>query len=236
LSGVTGGLGSIPKSSTPWAGSSSNSRARASSTPSSASVWAEPTCLTIRCRPSAYSAICTAVAPEAVRTRRMNATPPSLGHRLVRENALTPAHHRRSATCRPRKACPVSQLRSSGPSSAAVGHAVQRSTASYGGRRPTAARSAVEVEHQLLRPALDDPDRYAPVLGGQVAGGELDGGVGVARGRLRGHRQHLSWLIRLVRDFSAVDRVEDGLLFGGDGGREGLGGAVDRDGRRAQRT
>src|SRR5690606_21856242 len=111
LSGVTGGLGSIPKSSTPWAGSSSNSRARASSTPSSASVWAEPTCLTIRCRPPAYSAICTAVAPEAVRTRRMNATPPSLGHRLVRENALTPAHHRGSATCRPRKACPVSQLR-----------------------------------------------------------------------------------------------------------------------------
>src|SRR5699024_8639168 len=49
---------------------------------------------------------------EAVRTRRMNATPPSLRHRLVREDALTPAHHRRSATCSPRKAWPVSQLRS----------------------------------------------------------------------------------------------------------------------------
>ena len=35
---------------------------------------ADPTWATIRCRPPAYSAICTAVAPDPVRTRRMNAT------------------------------------------------------------------------------------------------------------------------------------------------------------------
>lgn len=40
-----------------------------------------------------------------------------------------------------------------------------------------------------------------------------------------------SWLIRLVRGFAAVaDGVGDGLLVCGDGGREGLGGAVDGDG------
>jgi hypothetical protein len=31
-------------------------------------------CFTILCRPPAYSAICTAVAPDPVRTRRMNTT------------------------------------------------------------------------------------------------------------------------------------------------------------------
>ena len=52
----------------------SNSRARAIKIPSSASECADPTCWTIRWRPSTYSAICTAVAPDVVRTRRMNTT------------------------------------------------------------------------------------------------------------------------------------------------------------------
>ncbi len=38
-----------------------------------------------------------------------------------------------------------------------------------------------------------------------------------------------SWLICLVREFGAVDRVEDGLFVVGDRGRERLLGAVDRD-------
>lgn len=43
--------------------------------PSSASVCTEASCLTIRCRPGGPSAICTAAAPDEVRTRRMNPTP-----------------------------------------------------------------------------------------------------------------------------------------------------------------
>ena len=45
---ATGTDGSTARSSAPWAGSSSSSRALASSTPSSASVCADPTCSTIR--------------------------------------------------------------------------------------------------------------------------------------------------------------------------------------------
>jgi hypothetical protein len=41
----------------------------------------------------------------------------------------------------------------------------------------------------------------------------------------------LFWLNGLVREFWAVEGVEDGLLVGGDGGGVGLGGAVDREGR-----
>ncbi|MGQ1838934.1 hypothetical protein ACT4S2_10800 [Kocuria turfanensis] len=40
-----------------------------------------------------------------------------------------------------------------------------------------------------------------------------------------------SWLICLVRGVLALDRLEDGLLLGRDGRGEGLGGAVDGDGR-----
>jgi hypothetical protein len=44
-------------------------------------VWADPTCATTRSRrPPMYSAICTAVAPEAVRTLRTNATARRLEH------------------------------------------------------------------------------------------------------------------------------------------------------------
>src|SRR4051794_28566166 len=57
------------------AGSVSSSRACSDSTPTSASVCAEPTWTRIRGRPAEYSATCTAVAPDAVRTRRMNAQP-----------------------------------------------------------------------------------------------------------------------------------------------------------------
>ena len=50
--------------------------------PSSASSRADPTWRTIRRRPATDSAICTAVDPEAVRTRRTQATnrpyPPEL--------------------------------------------------------------------------------------------------------------------------------------------------------------
>src|SRR6185437_16669235 len=47
----------------------------------------------------------------------------------------------------------------------------------------------------------------------------------------------LSLVISLVPDVSPVlEVVEDLLLPGFDGGREGLDGAVDRDGRRAQRA
>lgn len=47
-------------------------------------------------------------------------------------------------------------------------------------------------------------------------------------------RFHLSWLICLVRGFGVAEGVEDHLLVCGDGRGEGLGGAVDRDGGRAQ--
>ena len=83
-----GAAGSMPRSNDPWAGSASISRARSSRIPSSASVCADPTCATIFRRPPSYSAICTAVAPDAVRTRRIHATAPSLGHQLVPETGL----------------------------------------------------------------------------------------------------------------------------------------------------
>lgn len=44
---------------------------------------AEPTCAMIRRRPTTDTAICTAVAPDAVRTRRIHATEPTARHRLV---------------------------------------------------------------------------------------------------------------------------------------------------------
>src|ERR1700689_521617 len=48
---------------------------------------------------------------------------------------------------------------------------------------------------------------------------------------------YLSLVISLVPEISPVlEVVEDLLLFGVDGWREGLDGAVDRDGRRAQRA
>jgi hypothetical protein len=47
----------------------------------------------------------------------------------------------------------------------------------------------------------------------------------------------LSLVISLVPEISPVlEVVEELLLFGVDGWREGLDGAVDRDGRRAQRA
>src|SRR5580693_615089 len=50
-------------------------------------------------------------------------------------------------------------------------------------------------------------------------------------------RSDLSLVISVVPGISPVlEVVEDLLLFGADGRREGLGGAVDRDGRRAQRA
>ena len=50
-------------------------------------------------------------------------------------------------------------------------------------------------------------------------------------GRVKGPEVLLFWLNGLVREFWAVEGVEDGLLVGGDGGGVGLGGAVDREGR-----
>lgn len=41
----------------------------------------------------------------------------------------------------------------------------------------------------------------------------------------------LSLFIWLVREFRALERLEDGLLIGGDGRREGVRRAVDRDSR-----
>src|SRR5687767_10600182 len=46
---------------------------------------------------------------------------------------------------------------------------------------------------------------------------------------LVGQPSDLTWLICLVRDFWAVDGVEDGLLSDGDVGGERLCGAVDGD-------
>src|SRR5690606_1642984 len=60
ISGTLGAAGSRPRSNSPCPGSSNSSRARATSSPSSASVCADPTWATIRRRPSTYSAICTA--------------------------------------------------------------------------------------------------------------------------------------------------------------------------------
>ena len=80
-SGVTSGVGSTSRSRASCPAGSNNSLARAISTPNSAGECADPTCLTIRWRPSTYSAICTAIAPDAVRTRRMNTTPSSLDTR-----------------------------------------------------------------------------------------------------------------------------------------------------------
>jgi hypothetical protein len=66
--------GAIPRSSTPCRSSWSRHRASSMSSPSSASQRAEPTCRTILRRPATDSAICTAVDPDAVRTRRTQAT------------------------------------------------------------------------------------------------------------------------------------------------------------------
>jgi hypothetical protein len=93
-----GAAGSIPRSNAPWAGSASLSRARSSKIPSSASVCADPTCATIFLRPPSYPAICTAVAPDAVRTRRIHATAPSLGHQLVPETRPRRRHRSRSGS------------------------------------------------------------------------------------------------------------------------------------------
>src|SRR5690606_20166527 len=93
-----GAEGSKPRSNSPCPGSSNSSRARATSSPSSASVCADPTWATIRRRPSTYSAICTAVAPEAVRTRRIHATDPTVEHQLVPQNDGPPTYRRRSAS------------------------------------------------------------------------------------------------------------------------------------------
>lgn len=95
-SGTFLGAGSISRSSSPCPGSASIPRACSSRRPSSASVCAEPPCVTIRRRPSTYSAICTAVAPEAVHTRRTHATTPIAGHRLVPQISRTTKHHHRS--------------------------------------------------------------------------------------------------------------------------------------------
>ena len=57
-----------------------------------------PICATIRRRPLTDSAICTAVAPEAVRTRRIHATHPTVEHQLVPQNSHPRTHHPRSAS------------------------------------------------------------------------------------------------------------------------------------------
>ena len=60
------------------------SRPARTRTASSASSWAEPRCSTIRRTPCSLATICTAVAPEAVRTFRTNGlTPPPYNHPLV---------------------------------------------------------------------------------------------------------------------------------------------------------
>ena len=60
-------------------------------------------------------------------------------------------------------------------------------------------------------------------------------GAGVPRpGRKHAALIGLTWLNWLVRDLAMVERVEDGLLLVGYDGREGLLGAVDRDGRGPQ--
>lgn len=60
------------------------SRPARTRTASSASSWAEPRCSTIRRTPCSSATICTAVAPEAVRTFRTNGlTPPPYNHPLV---------------------------------------------------------------------------------------------------------------------------------------------------------
>ena len=75
------------------------------------------------------------------------------------------------------------------------------------------------------------------VAGGVVgAGAVLVGsadlqGCTLGRGQGGGDVADLSLFISLVREFRAVDRLEECLLVSGDRGGEGLGRAVDRDGR-----
>src|SRR5699024_2692675 len=61
------------------------------------SVCPAPLAAISRRRPSTYSAICTAVAPEAVRTRRTHATRPTVEHQLVPQTGRPRTHQRRSA-------------------------------------------------------------------------------------------------------------------------------------------
>lgn len=74
--------GVIPRSRIPCWSSASSRFASSISNPSSASSRAEPTWRTIRRRPATDSAICTAVAPEAVRTLRTQATSRSYRPRI----------------------------------------------------------------------------------------------------------------------------------------------------------
>jgi hypothetical protein len=103
--------GVMPRSNAPWPSSTSSRRARSISSPSSASSRAEPTCRTIRRRSCTDSAICTAVAPEAVRTRRIQATiRPTHGQSMPHQHTQH-SHHRRSARSGPRTTAFVTQLR-----------------------------------------------------------------------------------------------------------------------------
>ena len=50
------------------------------------------------------------------------------------------------------------------------------------------------------------------------------------RGSVPDEATRNDYLVAARKALGRADRVEDGLLFGGYGGREGLGGGVDRDG------
>jgi len=106
--------GVIPRSRTPCWSSASSRCASSIRSPSSASSRAEPTWRTIRRRPATDSAICTAVAPEAVRTLRTQATSRSYRPGLVPWRRTNDPHRRRSERSGPRNSVQVTQLRPEG--------------------------------------------------------------------------------------------------------------------------
>lgn len=82
------------------------------SSPSSAASRAEPTWRTMRRRPSTDSAIWTAVAPEAVRTRRIQTICRAYRPELVPSRCTKPDYHPRSKRWdHPREMSKVTQLR-----------------------------------------------------------------------------------------------------------------------------
>lgn len=97
----------------PWAGSASISRARSARSPARPPYAQTPTCATIFRRPPTDSAICTAVAPDAVRTRRIHATaPPRAPITVVPQTSPRRRHHSRSGAHDIRYRSEVTKLRS----------------------------------------------------------------------------------------------------------------------------
>src|SRR5699024_7763048 len=93
-------------------------------------------------RPLTDSAICTAVAPEAVRTRRIHATRPTVEHQLVPQNRHPRTHHRRSARYRITDPGAMTKLRSTTSRLNSSPTSLNRGT----NREPTqAARGVVPV-------------------------------------------------------------------------------------------